>query len=224
MPIGVSVKKQTGTVSIDGVLLPINPESLEWDYSVRIATAKTIGGKVVQLLGWNMGDLVVTGKFGRGGPERQEYIFKHLNSIAMRQNPQYGEAPSRPVRFLWPEMGWDFWVFLKKFTQTGANVSIERNQRIHSPGYTLTMFVYEDNGDIVKAVGSSAAVAYLKRLSAGLGWKQTEWNGPETIEDLQTTLQGQTIMDYAFSWYGLTGPSINPNPAQQVGTVNPNLS
>lgn len=199
-------KKALGTVTIGGVLLPVNPQELKWDYSVRISTQKTIGGRVVQLLGWNMGDLVVSGKFGAFGVERQQHIFEHLNTIAGQQAPKYGESPAKPVRFLWPEMGWDFWVFIKSMTQTGAGVSVERNQRIHSPGYTLTMFVYEDNGDIVKAVGGSAATQYLKRLTAGLGWSQSAWNGPETSQDLQDTLQGNTIMDYAFSEYGLTAP------------------
>lgn len=193
----------SGTVTIDGIRLPVNPNSVKWDYKVKLATIKTVGGKVVQLLGWSMGDLMVSGHYGAMGVERQAEIFKHIDSIALRQAPMPGQRAAEPVRFLWPEMGWDFWVFVKGMQQGGASVSVERNERIHNPTYNLTLFVYEDNGDVISAAANSAASAYLKRLTAGLGWKQTDWNGPQTAEQLQELLGGQTLFDYSFAHYGL---------------------
>lgn len=215
-----------GTASIDGIPFTVNPTGLQWNYKVRMASHKTIGGKVIQLLGWNMGDLVVQGHFGNMVKEKQKALFDHLKAIANYQVPQLGVRAADPVRFLWPEFGWDFWIYLKSFVQNGAgNVSIERNVRHVNPSYTLTMFVYEDNGNIIKAASQSAQVAYLKRVSAGLGWRQTEWNGHETVQQLQDRLQGQTIMDYAFAHYGIipNGISVSIENTPNTPPPSPNV-
>ena len=184
--------------SIDGIPLRINPNEVTWDYRAKVATVKTVGGKVIQLLGFNMGDLVVRGSYG--DPGRQKEMFERLKAIADAQVPTIGiQSASRPVRFLWPEKRWDFWVYVKALVQDGSPVSIERSPRVVNPRYTLTLFVYEDNGNIVSAIKNSAQVQFLQRISAGMGWSQTDWNGPMTIAEVQANLNGQTIFDYLFT-------------------------
>lgn len=190
--------------TLNGIPFHVNPSSVAWQYNVRLASHKTIGGKVIQIYGFNMDDLTVSGHFGRGAIERQREFFDRVKAIADDQVPPYSGEAVRPVRFLWPEQRWDFWVFIKALTQGGAGVSIETAMNISNPSYTLTLHVAEDNGEIVKVAASSAQAAYLKRLTAGLGWRQSEWNGPETLEDLHAVLQGRTFLDYAFTQYGLT--------------------
>lgn len=194
--------------TIHGIPFHVDPSSVAWNYRVKLAHHRTLGGKVVQLLGFAMDDLTVSGFFGRDAIGRQDEFFEIMDSITRDQVPPHTGEAIRPIRFLWPEQQWDFWVYIKAFQQRGASTSIERAMNISNPGYQIIMHVDQDNGDIVKAAAESAQLAYLKRLSAGLGWQQSEWNGPQTAKDLEATLQGQSIFDYAFTQYGITPGSV----------------
>lgn len=194
--------------TINGIPFFVNPTSIEWSYNVKLSSQPTLGGMVVQLFGWSMGDLVISGSFG--SVDRQASFFQAIDSIADAQTPivdANGANAAKPVRFLWAEQEWDFWVFVRDLKQTGSAVAIESTVQNFSPKYTLTLFVFEDNGQIVKAATNNAMVAYMKRLSAGLGWAQSEWNGPVHESDLQELLKGQTFVEYAFTQYGLQLPS-----------------
>lgn len=184
---------------LDGIPFRINPESVSWPYSVKLGTTKTMGGKVVQLYGISMGDLTVQGVFGAGGPEEQRAFFDRLVEIIDTQMPVTATSIPRPVRFHWPERGWDFWCYVKGITQTGRSVAIHASNMDFNPGYQLTMFVQEDNGDLLKAARNSAAAAFIARLSDGMGWKaSSEWNGPAgTLRDVlgNDTLIGRGFRD-----------------------------
>ena len=213
---------------LNGVPFFVNPSTVQWNYNVKLSTTPTIGGKVVQLFGWSMGDLVISGSFGKDGVERQDAFFQMVNTTAERQAPQVlstGALAARPVRFLWPEQDWDFWVFIRDFKQSGTSVSIENTPQMFAPKYTLTLFVYEDNGTVVHAATENAMLAYMQRLSAGLGWKQSAWNGPQNEADLQAVLKGQSFIDWAYAQTGLA-PIIDATPVGQVigpnGSTDPN--
>jgi hypothetical protein len=178
---------------IDGIPFRVNPRSVSWPYSIKFSTSKTMGGKVVQLYGITMGDLVIEGVFGAGGPDEQQAFFERLVDIIETQMPSGPTSAPRPVRFHWPERGWDFWCYVKSFMQSNASTSIYATNKNFNPPYRLVMFVQEDNGDLVKAARDSAAAAYIARLSAGMGWKQSEWNGP--MGTLEETLGGDTLLD-----------------------------
>lgn len=195
-----------GSASIAGVPFNVNPNSVRWNFSIKMTSEKTIGGKVIQLLGFEMSDLVIDGSFGGDAVANQDAFFQQIGKIAQDQVPVLGKTAAKPVRFLWPEQGWDFWVFIKALLQPGAANSIETSEKLHAPRYQLTLFVYEDNGDIVRVAGSSAQAKYLARFSAGLGWSQSEWNGPQTVQDLEEQLSGNTVQEYLFSHYGLLDP------------------
>lgn len=190
--------------SIAGIPFKINPDSVGWSYTVKMADHKTVGGKVIQLYGFKMSDLVITGFFG--GPDAvasQQKFFDVIKDIATKQSPQSDRTSGDPVRLLWPEQGWDFWVFILALQQAGAPVAIETNERIIAPKYQLTCFVYEDNGDILRSATGLSQAKFLARLTAGLGWQQTSYNGPETIEEVAARLGGTSILDFAFQSYGL---------------------
>lgn len=191
-----------GKAVIHGMEFPVNPESISWDYSVKLATQKTIGGKVVQLYGWRLGDLTVSGSFGRGGWRAQEAFFNHMKNVADEQAPSLDRPTPQPVRFTWAERGWDFWVYVKALTQKGASVSIETTEAMIAPKYTLTMFIAEDNGQIVQAALDAAQVAYINRLTAGLGWQKSAWNGPLSMDEMSQALQGLSPIDYLFTEFG----------------------
>lgn len=194
----MAVNSATGDgASIDGMNFVVDPQTVQWTYTAKIGTQPTIGGKVVQLLGFNMGDLIVHGQYpARSTMWNQRKFLDRMADIADSQVPSLGKPAPKPVRFMWPAQKWDFWVYLKALRQDGSDVSIERNEATFSPTYTLTMFVYEDNGNIIKAVQGSAQVKFLQRITAGMGWSQTDWNGPMTIEDVSATLAGVTVWEY----------------------------
>lgn len=202
--------------SINGIAFDVDPQEIRWDYDVKTAVFNTIGGKVIQLYGWSMGDLVIGGHFGGKDPiASQRRFFSLMRRLAERQTSKVGRQAGSPARFRWPEQGWDFWVYIKSMQQKGAGVAIERNVQHFAPQYQLTFFIYQDNGDIVEVASQSAKARYLQRLSAGLGWEQSQYNGPE---DFTEVLQGQTILDWTFSQYGLIPSATDPNVASQVSS------
>jgi hypothetical protein len=205
------------SASINGIHFAVDPSSIRWDYTLKISTKPTIGGKVVQLYGYSLGNLVVSGSFG--SVERQAEFVRQIDAIAAAQAPmvtQGGAVAAAPVRFSWPSQKWDFWVYIMAIGQEGASVSIETSEAMNSPKYTLTMFVYEDNGNVVSPMVDNAMTSYLHRITAGLGWTQSEYNGPLTVGDRNTILAGQTLFDYAFVQYGLLA---DPNVAAAASTT-----
>lgn len=194
--------------SLDGVPMRLNPSSVRWPYTMKYADTKTVGGKVFQLLGASLGDLTVAGKFGAGGPAEQQAMLDRIIALMDEQMPVNG--PAKPVRFLWPERGWDFWCFVKKFTQTGSDVAIEASNQNFAPEYTLTLFIQEDNGSLVRTVKTAAAAAFIGRISAGLGWKQTAYNGPGNYDALSEILGGKTI------WEAMMDPTWLSNYISQM--------
>lgn len=203
---------------IDGVEFPVNPESVRWDYSVKLATHPTIGGKVIQLYGWSMGDLMIGGSFGNVA--RQATFFEHLKDVADKQAPKLDRLVPQPVRFTWAARNWDFWVYLRAVTQQGASVSIEANESVVAPKYQMRLFVAEDNGEIVKAASGAAQVAYINRLTAGLGWTKSSWNGPLDMDDLASQMQGLTPLDFILSEYGRAQVSQVVDPAETAPEVS----
>lgn len=181
---------------LDGIPFRVNPTSVSWPYSIKLSTTKTMGGKVVQIYGISMGDLVIEGTFGAGGPEEQQAFFNRLIAIIESQMPVSATSVPRPVRFHWPERGWDFWCYVRSIVQPNASTSIRASNEDFNPGYRLTLFVQEDNGDLVRVARNSAQAAYIARLSAGLGWRPSaDWNGPLSLND---SLEGDTVLDDLF--------------------------
>lgn len=189
--------------TIDGVQFAVDPTSVSWGYRTKVSVQETIGGKVIQILGVDMTDLVVQGTFGKHGVERQKVFLEHLRSIAERQVTRHdNNEGAGPVLFNWPETGWSFWVYLKGVLQAGTSMTRQRTVEDHAPRYQITFSVYQDNGDIVAAAETSAQIQFITGLTQGLGWQQTEWNGPGGVEDLEETLAGETIYDFLFNNYG----------------------
>ena len=182
-----------GQALLDGVPLQIDPDQVQWAYRMKIADTKTLGGKVVQILGTELGDMTVTGVFGAGdrtmgdteGWQAQQRFAAWIKSMS-----RTAEKTLLPVRFVYAPRKWDFHVFVKRLDQEPYE-----NQTFN-PRWNLTLFIVQDNtGTVVKGIRD----LYIERLMAGIGWKQTDFNGPRTQGevdaitggDLQGYLQGQ---------------------------------
>lgn len=168
-----------GIAMLGGIPLPIDPSSVSWDFAMKIAEHQTLGGKVIQVFGTDLGDMTVSGTFGNGirakgdtaGWEAQERF--RLQVVSWTQKDIATHAPI-PLRFLYPPKRWDFQVHVKAFSDGSGR--IEQAADIFNPGYSLTLFIVEDSTrKVVKGIRD----LYLSRLMNGVGWKQTKYNGPD---------------------------------------------
>jgi hypothetical protein len=156
--------------------------------TIKSAEKKTLGGKVVQILGVDISDITVSGTFG--GWEEQHRFLNRMKRIADRQVSGYIRSSQKniqggaaPVRFMFPPRGWDFKVYLKAFTQTGSQQSVSMDINTFAPKWTLILWVVEDHTSGKLTTASKNAI--IARLSAGMGWKQTRYNGPMGFEGVQ---------------------------------------
>jgi len=182
--------------SLGGLTFPIEPSAVNWTYQMKTAQQRTLGGTVVQVFGVNLGDMTVTGSFGNGsrargdteGWQAQERFRKQVQTWTEQAISNSG---AKPLRFLFPAYKWDFQVFVKGFTSSDGN-SVHHNDEIINPQWTLTLFIVADStGVVTKGIKD----AYLSRLMTGVGWRQTQYNGP-SAQDVATTLKGQSVVTF----------------------------
>jgi hypothetical protein len=97
-------------------------------------------------------------------------------------------SPSHPVRFVYPNRGFDFQVYLKAY-DSASGMAIDYENTNIAPDWRLTLFVDTDNlgGGLAKV----AADAYISRLSNGLGYAISVYNGQVTANDIAGFLADQ---------------------------------
>lgn len=194
-----------GVALLNGIAFRIDPSTVGWTYSVKAAEIKTVGGKVVQVYGVDLGDMTVTGSFGRGGLTEQEAFLTRMKAIADQQVRDAGKRNnnSQPSRFLYPTKGWDFLVYLKEFTQpeSPANASVYIDPLVFAPKWSLTLFMVTDNVGLRKIAQDD----YIARLSKGIGWKaNSPYSGPVDASAVQQYLNGQSVEQAVGAAFGLS--------------------
>ena len=193
-----------GVGSLGGIAFTIDPSSVAYHFDVKSSTTNTVGGKVVQVYGVRVSELMVTGQFGTGGIEAQQSFLEGIQGQMTAQVGTYtpkGYVQGSPVRFLYPPRGWDFEVYLLNYSQPGGSSSIVLDNSIINPQWTLTMFIANDNGALA-SVQDAALASYLSGLSSGLGWNgnvntdpvstQVSVNSPATGGSASTPGGGST--------------------------------
>lgn len=186
--------------SLGGIVFDIDPDSVSWNFSMKISEKKTVGGTVVQVYGTQVGDMTVTGTFGplKGTDteawQSQERFRERVQTWAAASVTSSG---SKPLRFLYPPRKWDFQVFIKDYTSPDGQ-SVHHSNTIINPQWTLTLFIVQDTtNQIVKGIQD----AYLARLMNGIGWKQTTYNGPMNSSDVTSQLGGKDLWNYLEGQY-----------------------
>jgi hypothetical protein len=197
-----------GTANLGGLSFRINPSQVSWDYNVDVSVIPTVGGRVVQVYGVTMGDMTIQGLFGveRTGQKREswqlaEQFQKDLGLLVNKQSAiptaaQLSGADSTPMhppmRFVYTDdsHNWDFTVYIKALKDVdNPSATVEHKTGKYSYGYTLTLFIVQDN------TGKLAQVAkneFIDRLSNGLGWKRSAYNGFMSTDELQNYLAANT--------------------------------
>lgn len=180
----------------------VDPENISWSFGVKTKVTYTIGGKVVQVYGTQIGPMTLSGSFGLGGFEEQERFLKKMTALAKAQ----GEGTNKPYRFLFPQRNWDFKVFIRSVATPDGSLSMHVSPEIIDPRWVLTLHIVEENAGLKKI----ATDAYIARLSEGIGWHPSAYNGPA---DYQAMLDEQQAWEDehapskpTIDWFGHTSP------------------
>lgn len=220
--------------NLGGLTFRINPSQVSWNYSVDAAVIPTVGGRVVQVYGVTLGDMTIQGLFGqeRNGQRRDswqlaEQFQKNIALLVQKQSAiptaaQLSGADATPMhppmRFVYidEKHNWDFTVYIKSLRDVASSTAVvEHKTGKFSYGYTLTLFIQQDN------TGKLAAVAkneFIDRLSNGMGWKRTPYNGAMSTVELENYLKTNspdgTIHGLVLQQFTQAGQGQIPQPGQ----------
>ncbi len=182
----------------------INPSQIAWSFQVYTNVIETVGGRVVQVTGSALQDLVVAGYFGEdsslgsstdgtdppGASWRlAEAFLEQLRAIMDYQSNDTSQTGlmHQPATFSYPARGWRWQVYLKAIQEIDGDGAVEHRTGKYSYGYNLTLFPVTNGSDTLIKAGTSyddvsnaqaaAITSYIDRISAGIGWTQTAYNG-----------------------------------------------
>lgn len=156
--------------TLGGYPLPVDPDSVAWTFRMKTAEIITLSGKVIQVYGTDLGDMSVAGSFGKDGWEARDRFTARVQAWT---NADANALHPTPLRFVMPSKGWDFRVHVKAYTADGGE--FEHSNENFNPRWGLVLFIVEDS---TRKVAKGIQDLYLSRLMNGIGWHQTEYNGP----------------------------------------------
>ncbi len=189
---------------LGGEPFSIDPIAVTWDYRGHLVDKPMSGGKVVQVFGADIGDIKVTGRFGSmDNIETQLAFLKRMKKMSstLATHPE-----AKAYRFFWPEQGWDFMVNLKEYNQRGGPAA-QHTIDNYAPQWNLTLMPVGGTDQLKTAT----VTMFIERLSAGIGWRLTKYNGPATYNEVAQTLTAagvSTLDEFNRMAYGLgTAPS-----------------
>lgn len=246
--------------NLGGINFRINPSQVSWNYDVDVAVTQTVGGRVVQVYGVTMGDMVIQGMFGQDRRTRKESwelaeAFQlQVSKLVDRQSAipsaaQLSGADNTPmhptIRFVYndvneaaalglPGHNWDFQVYIKSLKDSAdQNLTVVHKTGKFSYGYALTLFVVQDNTGKLNEVAQNS---FIERLSNGLGWKRSAYNGMMSADELENylktnspdgTIHGLVLQQFQQAGQGqipsLIGSGTGGAP-NTVGSSTPNLT
>lgn len=207
-----------GSASLGGVRFRIDPSQVSIPYKMNVAVTPTVGGRVVQVHGVTFGDMTIRGLFGQDRTNRREswqlaedfstavgkLVDRQSARPTMAQLTGTDPTPMHPtLRFLYndesspsrrglPVHDWDFNVYIKSLREIEGESTVSHTTGKFSYGYTLTLFIVQDNTGKLAQVAQNA---FIDRLSKGLGWKRGPYNGLMTAADLASYLQSKGAAD-----------------------------
>lgn len=233
-----------GSASLGGMTFRVDPSQVSWSYNANVSVTPTVGGRVVQVLGVTLGDMVIRGLYGQDRANRREswqLAEDFATSIARLVDTQSarptvaqltGTDPTPmhpPLRFLYndqdsptraglPVHDWDFNVYIKSLRDLDGQSTVEHKTGKYSYGYALTLFIVQDNTGTLAQVATNA---FIDRLSDGLGWKRSTYNGMMTADDLASYLQTKGAADihsYVLQQYGTAAAGTIPGASGSANT------
>lgn len=155
---------------------------------------------MIQVLGAYLDDMTITGSLGQDHRDRRhgeswQQASQFLDVITSIMEFQSRDATRqavmhRPAIFSYPPKNWRFQVYVKALTDPDGGSSVIMTPGKLNQRYTLTLFIVQEASTALVKAGSSNGVfsqkaydaisAYMARISAGIGWHFTQYNGQAT--------------------------------------------
>lgn len=182
----------------------IDPSRIDWSFQINTSVTNTVGGRVVQVNGATLSDVVISGLYGERRDQsaapgeanhpgvswelarRFEQKIRELMDWQSRDANLHQRMHQTAI-FEYQPKGWKFRVYLKDFKDPDGGGTVTMRPGKFSHGYTLTLFVVQDDSTklieagsvngVIDAAKKQAIDSYISRISSGIGWKPTIYNG-----------------------------------------------
>lgn len=154
------------TLSFGGNTLTFrtNPNEVWWDYSLITHIEQTYGGRVVQILGVKLDNLVVKVDCGAGGWPYAMQVVQFMRDLMVTQRD------GNPATFTYTTRGWNLKVF-------ALNVPFADDVATTNRELELSFKIQQD----VAGVSTNSALADAVALFAdGIGWVQSIYNNADS--------------------------------------------
>lgn len=179
------------------VAFRIDPDLIDWTWSVQSNVVETIGGRVIQILGARLEDLTVQGSLGqnhadKAGGESWQQAQAFLATVTAIMEQQSADSNTQatmhpPAVFTYPPKGWRWNVYVKSLTDPEGNNSVVLAPGKVNQQYVLTLFIVNEGAELV-AAGSTetgalaqqsqnAITQFMARISDGVGWTANKYTG-----------------------------------------------
>jgi hypothetical protein len=205
-----------GLCTLGDLTFRIAPSQIAWEYHLDTNVTNTIGGRVVQVYGATLGDMTLQGLFGQKrqpagsstielganpmfqakafAAEIQKMVDKQGQRPTKAQLTREDKSPMhKPFRFSYTGDGvhqWDFEVYIKALNDVNdPQFTISHSPGKFAYGYNLSLFIVED---LTGSLAQIATDAFIERLTKGIGWQRTVYNGPMDRAELEKYLQANS--------------------------------
>lgn len=182
------------------VAFRVDPDLIDWTWSVQTNVVETIGGRVIQVLGARLDDLTVRGSLGENHADKAtgqswQQAQAFLTAVTAIMEQQASDAVQNalmhpPAVFTYPPKGWRWNVYVKGLTDPDGNSSLILKPGKANQRYVLTMFIVNESSALTAAgttpngalaqQSSQAISQFMARISDGVGWTANKYTGTYT--------------------------------------------
>lgn len=179
------------------VAFRIDPDLIDWTWSVQSNVVETIGGRVIQILGARLEDLTVQGSLGQNHADKaggeswqQAQAFLATATAIMEQQSADSNTQAtmhQPAVFTYPPKGWRWNVYVKSLMDPDGNNSVVLAPGKVNQQYVLTLFIVNEGAELTAAgttangalaqQGQTAISQFMARISDGVGWTANKYTG-----------------------------------------------
>ena len=188
----------TATLGYPGgpsIAFRLDPELVDWSWEVLTNVIETIGGRVIQVIGAQLSDLTVQGSLGQGTGQSWAHANAFLSAVTKIMEAQSADSNQQarmhpPAVFTYPPKNWRFQVYVKALTDPDGSSSVILRPGKINQRYSLTLFIVQEATAALVKAGTTNGVfsqkaydavsAFMARISDGIGWHFTQYNGQAT--------------------------------------------
>lgn len=218
-----------GFMNGPSVKFRIDPQSIDWNFTIITSVTETLGGRVVQVIGSTLSDMTVSGQFGeiKGANHAPSWAIARdfYNQIQAMMDYQSKGATTfgkmgQPAVFSYAPLGIRLGVFIKAMSDPDGGGSLSESIGKFSHQYTLTFFIQQsgtstlrlagtDSNGVIDAARKKSVYDYMGRISNGIGWKYSSfYNGAYGDVGTGMGTAGATAV---------TDPSLSPTRNKGLG-------